>query len=309
MTFCLAVVEKAAEPFVLPWVSPSRSVVCRISDFGSFIDDSVSRRGSTGSAAKQQQQQQQQQMSEKPTTSERPVPAGPRPLDVPTSVASEPVRRSEDDDELLFPTSPSDAEDNAYAQSEPALKLPEPTLPLLSDRYAPESPPQSADWKRDWSVFAGEAGLRASGGSTVADMSIFGESSSSASGLSQTAPYSVWAPTRPAQPAPAASSRSHRPRTLTSSSSRPSLLATVHEVITPTADIFEFMGEYSVPPADEKTGRSESSGTTKPTRRLVPKVTVEDVPDESFLVEQPGPPTPPKTPKMPGSFVDDYPTW
>lgn len=303
MTFCLAVVEKAAEPFVLPWVSPSRSIVCRISDFGSFIDDSVSRRGSTGSAAKQQQ------MSEKPTTSERPVPAGPRPLDVSTSVASEPVRgglhRSEDDDELLFPTSSSDAGD-AYAQSEPALKLPEPTLPLLSDRYAPETPPQSADWKRDWSVFAGEAGLRASGGSTVADMSIFGESSSSASGLSQTAPYSVWTPTRPAQPAPAAS-RSHRPRTLTSSPSKPSLLATVHEVITPTVDIFEFMGGYSGPPADEKTGRSESSGTK--TRRLVPKVTVEDVPDESFLVEQPGPPTPPKTPKMPGSFVDDYPTW
>ncbi|KAH8908571.1 hypothetical protein BR93DRAFT_490661 [Coniochaeta sp. PMI_546] len=310
MTFCLAVVEKAAEPFVLPWVSPSRSVVCRISSFGSMVDDSVSRRGSARSA--------KQQMSEKPI-SERPMPAGPRPLEVPTSVASEPIlelRRSEDD--LLLSTSSSDVED-AYAMSEPALTLPEPTLPLLADRHQSEAGPQSADWKHDWSIFAGEAGLRASGTSTVADLSIFAESSASGSSqISAPAPYSVWTPTKPSQPAPAA--RSYRSRTLTSSSSKPSLLPTVPEVNTPTVDIFEFMGGYSGPDGaatlrDETRSDSGAKMAKKPCAPRVPKVTVEDVVDESFMVEQPGPPTPPKTPprpktpKIPGSFVDDYPTW
>jgi hypothetical protein len=283
-----------------------------------MVDDSVSRRGSTRSA--------KQQMSEKPMP-ERPLPAGPRPLDMPTSVASEPVlelRRSADD--LFLSTSSSDTED-AYAKSEPPLTLPEPTLPLLSDRYQAESPPQLADWKRDWSIFAGEAGLRASGTSTVADLSTFAETS--ASGSSQPlapAPYSVWTPMKPSQPAPVA--RSYRPRTLTSSSSKPSLLPTVHEVITPTGDIFEFMGGYSGPDGavalSDATGGDSSSKLTESRGPRAPKVTVEDVPDESFTVEQPGPKTPrkttkdvdqpteparSKTPKIPGSFVDDYPLW
>ncbi|OIW30118.1 hypothetical protein CONLIGDRAFT_358076 [Coniochaeta ligniaria NRRL 30616] len=242
MTFCLAVVEKAAEPFILPWFSPSRSVVCRISSFGSFIDDSVSRRGSTGSG--------KQQMSEKPV-SDRPMPSGPRPLEIPTSVASEPIlelRRSEDD--LFLPRSLSEA-DGEYATSEPAIKLPEPTLPLLSDRQQPEATPKLADWKHEWSIFAGEAGLRASGTSTAADPSIFAESSVSGTSQPQEpAPYSVWTPTKPAPTA-----RSHRPRTLTSSSSKPSLLPTVHEVNTPTVDIFEFMGGYSGPDEARKRSR------------------------------------------------------
>lgn len=314
MTFCLAVVEKAEEPFILPWISPNRSMVCRISDFGSMVDDSVSRRGSGRSETRQ--------MSEKPM-SDRPTPGGPRPLGLPSSVATEPVlelRLPEDD--LLLPDTD---------EFEPALKLPEPTLPLLSDRYQPEAPSQSksADWKHDWSIFAGEAGLRASGTSTVADMSTFAESS--VSGSSQPlapAPYSVWTPTKPSQPAPAA--RSYRSRTLISSSSKRLLLPTLHEVRTPTSDIFDFMGGYAGQDGaatlrDE--ARSDSGAKMSKPRgsRTPPKVTVEDVPDEAFTVEQPGPKTPPKkqkldvdqpvdpagskTPKIPGSFVEDYPVW
>jgi len=306
MTFCLAVVEKAEEPFTLPWISPGRSMVCRISSFGSVIDDSVSRRGSNRSASPQ--------MSEKP----QPLrPAGPRPLSTPSSIASEPAPElSLPEDDLL-----TDVLD-AYAKSEPALKLPEPTLPLLSDRYRPEAK-AAADWKHDWSIFAGEAGLRASGTSTVADTSIFAESSASTSAAP--APYSVWTPTKSSHPAPAARSH-HRSRTLTAgSSSKPSLLPTVHEVRTPspTADIFEFMGRYDAaagaagPAATLRDDTRSDSGArllNKPRKlRGPPKVTVEDVPDEAFTTEQPGPetaePERSKTPSIPGAFVDDYPSW
>jgi hypothetical protein len=305
MTFCLAVVEKAEEPFMLPFISPGRSMVCRISSFGSVIDDSVSRRGSNRCSTPQ--------MSEKPKLVR---PAGPRAISFPNSVASEPAPElSRPEDDLLM----SDTEEE-YAKSEPALKLPEPTLPLLSERYQPEATEQSADWKHDWSVFACEAGLRASGTSTVADASTFAESSvSDSTTTSAPAPYSVWTPTKPAQPAPAA--RSYRTRTLTSISSKPSL-PTVHEVVTPTVDIFDFMGGYAGPDGADATLRDETRSDSgarilnKPRKlRVPPKVTVEDVPDEAFTSEQRGPRTPPKgperskTPSIPGAFVDDYPSW
>ncbi|KAB5531339.1 hypothetical protein GE09DRAFT_1064063 [Coniochaeta sp. 2T2.1] len=322
MTFCLAVVEKAAEPFILPWISPTTSV-CRISSFGSMVDDdSVSRRGSTNSAKRE--------MSEK-RLAEMPAPAGPRPLSHPPSiVVTEHVDLSLPDDEIYTPISLSDTD--PFAQLESPVKLPEPTLPLLSDRYVakPDASTQPADWKADWSTFAGEAGLRASGTSTVADLSSI--SSVSASSEPQVpAPYSVWTPLKPSQPAPAA--RGHRrSRTLTGSiSTKRSLLETVHEVKTPTVDIFEFMGGYGSPAVLRDETRSDS-GVKMPARKPLgpraPKVTVEDVPDEHFTIEQPGPDTPPrtptrtpsrtransepsrpKTPKIPGAFVDDYPSW
>lgn len=282
--------------------------MCRISSFGSMVDDSVSRRGSARSA--------NGPTSEKPPSG-RPTPVGPRPLSIPYSVASEPVLDLRlPDDSPLFPDT-----DEPYAKSEPALKLPEPTLPTLSDRYQPEARPQSqpADWKRDWSVFAGDVGLRGGSASTVADMSSCAESSVSGStGISAPAPYSVWTPIKPPQPAPAA--RSYRARTLTASSSRPSLLPTVHEVATPTIDIFEFMGGYS---GLDQTGSESGTEPAKPrgSRRMPPTVSVEDVPDEAFTVEQPCAKTTPKkkldvdrsteparstTPKIPGSFVEDH---
>lgn len=264
-------------------------------------------------------------MSEKPL-SDRAAPVGPRALGVPINVTSEPVLELRlPEDSPLFPDT-----DEAYANSEPPLTLREPTLPQLSDRHLAGARPQSqpADWKRDWSAFAGDAGLRASGASTAADTSTGAESSTSGSTqTSAPAPYSVWTPIKPPQPAPAA--RHYRSRTLTSIPSKPSLLPTVHEVATPQSDIFEFMGGYSGPEATgtlgDETGSDSSKKTAKPRGRPPPpKVTVEDVADEAFTAEQAGPKTTPKkklgadqpadttgskTPKIPGSFVEDYPCW
>lgn len=223
MTVCLCVVEKATEPFVLPWISPSRTVVCRVSAFVDDIaDDSISRRESRGSG-------------------KRPAPVGLRPIDNSLSVASEPILLRGQAHDVL-PTSSTGRE--IYAWIEPAPKMPEPTIPPMIDRIhtSPARQRQSTDWKDDWSIFAGEAGLRDSGGSTRAGNMPSCSSTGSAS-LVPSAPYSVWTPVKPSQPM----ARSHRYGHGTPGSipSNGPLLPTLLEVQTSASDVEEYVGRDS----------------------------------------------------------------
>jgi hypothetical protein len=235
--------------------------------------------------------------------------------------AREPAPLRQPEDDLLFPRDAYDMKD-ATAKSEPALRMPEPTLPPQFDRYKPHIPWPSKDWKDDWSIFVGEAGLRDSAGSTVAgDMPTFAGSSPSESSWLPSAPYSVWTPIKPSQPV----TRSYKSGSPGWSPRKRSLLPALPEVKTPpTFDIFDSMGGYpkSSPPPSPAAGANAVHGSKPRKVRLtrVPKVTVEEVADESFASRKSGPKTVivtrldteksvvsarATTPKIPGSFVEE----
>lgn len=279
MIFCVGVVERATEPFVLPLISPQRMYVCRISAFSSRIfDDSISQRASV----KSPQIPPPAQMRS-PTL---PAPSGPRPR------ARSPAMSSADDLLIIPPTKP----DHARSQSDPGPTVPEPIYQSGTSsnnnngqQYIPHLPHQSSGWKDDWSVFAGEAGLRRSGASTTitgarSDFTVGTSSTESTATIkppatqkpqnqqqqhqtaSQTAPtktpappapYTLWTPFKPTTAKRATKhSRSHSYKSV-SSSGRP-LLPTVAEIMTPLTDssIDDYLGPWSPAP----TVRAEDMG-------------------------------------------------
>lgn len=259
ITVCFCVVEKASEPFVLPWISPSRMFVCRISAFGSQFDDSISRRASRRSPT-----------IPTPTRSpKKPTPAGPRPFpESPSSEASEPVSRQPEDDLLMTSTSKPD---HVRAHSEPGLKMPEPTYQPQSSsqghQYIPYLPHQSRDWSDEWSVFAGEAGLRRSGSSTVITGTTSDFTTTTTASTVQTAPtapsapYSVWTPVKKSHPR-ASHSRSYSYTTNSSSGSKRPLLPTLTEIMTPLTDasIDDYLGPWSPSPTEGKSEQGTPVG-------------------------------------------------
>ncbi|RKU47922.1 hypothetical protein DL546_009311 [Coniochaeta pulveracea] len=323
MTLCICVVEKATEPFVLPWISPSRMYVCRISKLGSaiLVDDSISRRASIRSP----------QIHMRPNGV--PAPGGSRPLE------REPTEIIEPEDAL--PRANYVKPDHERPGAKPVgPRIPEPTYQAASKelpapQYLPPMPQESRGWRDDWSEFAGEAGLRKSG--SVSEFTIGSATTSTVSAGPAVAPappaptvptlptatYNVWVPTK--------RNKHARAHSATSSSSKRPLLPTVSEIMTPLTEssIDDYLGPWSPAPTVKVFDGDAKEGTVglgitspeirpsgsfkrerKPTRARtlrtpepLKKTKVAAKPEKNLL-EVKEDKTKTVSPRVPGSFVE-----